>query len=191
MRETCVFKTWGDLSWGIIVLMSLLTQDFCQKSSRSFSFHREWKIKKKKPPHFQPLRFALSVCSGELKTDAKTDLVPKLLKKAEAPSAEMGHWPKPLDSWNKVERVLKDPCKFQSCLSRNWKQMMFSRGKTVFWHPKEFLLWSKWLTFKPNLASYKLYEACLNYSVSLSLRFNIGRVADLLRLWTRTKWMHL
>lgn len=120
-ERKCVFKTWGDLSWGIIVLMSLLTQDFCQKSSRSFSFHREWKKKKKKkPPHFQPLRFACSVCSGELKTDAKTDLVPKLLKKAEAPSAEMGHWPKPLDSWNKVERVLKDLCKFQSCLSRNW-----------------------------------------------------------------------
>lgn len=33
-----------------------------------------------------------------LKIDAKTDIVPKLLKKAEAPSAETWHWPRPLDS---------------------------------------------------------------------------------------------
>lgn len=79
-RETYVFKSWSDIFWGILLLMFLLTQGFCQKSSRFFFFHQEG-IK-----HIF-LHSACSVCSWKLLM--QSFLLSKPLKWAESTSGNL------------------------------------------------------------------------------------------------------
>lgn len=165
--------------------MLLLTQSFCHKVSIPFSFHQEW-IK-----HI----FLCSAClvsSRELKfIDAKAVLIPKPLKRAEATSAETWHWPKPFVYWNiEMKESYKDPHKLQSVCSRlSWavtdnKWRLDGRDCVLI---SQFPLSSKWLSFKPipyHLPAVWVLDKLLKL---FELRFNMGKVANLLALWPRAK----